>query len=177
MTKRFSFKKRSGEGTPMTLAIVLVLLIMFCAISEYAHLWIVAQGVKEATQDAILSTVNDNYDDVYHSVREGYAAGWFPDDSGWAESQDLGNVYGHLSKALGLASDGDRYVKYAGGQEEFAISNLAVSVQNNALGSGRSEGYTATATVNLEIPVRFLGNVLPPAQMTLHVQATYMPLF
>lgn len=177
MKKHRFFRTRSGEGTPMTLAIVLVLLMLFCAISEYAHLWIVAQGVKEATQDAVLSAVNDNYDDVYHSVREGYAAGWFPEGEGWAESQDVGNVYGHLSKTLGLSAEGDRYVKYADGQEEFAISNLAVSVQNNALGSGRSEGYTATAMVDLEIPVRFLGNVLPPIKMQLHVQATYMPRF
>ena len=177
MKNRLSFRKRSGEGTPMTVAIVLVLLIMFCAIGEYARLWIIAQGVKEATQDAILSTVNDNYDDVYHSVREGYAAGWFPADDGWTESQDLGNVYGHLSKSLGLINEGGCYVKYSGGQQDFTVSDLTVSVQNNGLASGQSEGYTATAEVHLEIPVRFLGNLLPPAHLNLQAMATYMPLF
>lgn len=63
----------------MILAIVLVLLMLFCAIAEFSRLWIIAQGVKEAAQQAVISTINDNYDDVYHAVREGYAAGWYPD--------------------------------------------------------------------------------------------------
>ena len=41
--------------------------------AEFSRLWIIAQGVKEAAQQAVISTVNDNYDDVYHAVREGYA--------------------------------------------------------------------------------------------------------
>ena len=27
-------------------------------------------GVRDAVQEAVISTVNDNYDDVYHGVRE-----------------------------------------------------------------------------------------------------------
>ena len=57
----------------MILAIVLILLMLFCSIAEFSRVWIIAQGVKEATQQAVISTVNDNYDDVYHAVREGYA--------------------------------------------------------------------------------------------------------
>lgn len=48
----------------MILAIVLVLLMLFCAIAEYSRIWIISQGVKEAMQQAVLSAVNDNYDDV-----------------------------------------------------------------------------------------------------------------
>lgn len=51
----------------MILAIVLVLLMLFCAVAEFCRLWIIAQGVKEAAQQAVISTVNDNYDDVYHA--------------------------------------------------------------------------------------------------------------
>ena len=40
------FKKRSGEGTPLVLAIVFVLLMLFCAIAEYSRVWIISQGVK-----------------------------------------------------------------------------------------------------------------------------------
>ena len=82
----------------MILAIVLVLLMLFCAIAEFSRLWIIAQGVKEAAQQAVISTINDNYDDVYHAVREGYAAGWYPDGTGrWDESVDTGDVYGQLA--------------------------------------------------------------------------------
>ena len=177
--RKLTFRRRPGEGTPMILAIVLVLLMLFCAIAEYSRVWIIAQGVKEATQQAIISTVNDNYDDVYHAVREGYAAGWYPDGGGnWDESLDIGDSYGQLSSTLGLQNaGGDTYQKIVDGVMEYAISGLTVEVQNNDLSSGQSEGYTAIAELHLEVPIRFLGNLLPSAEMTLHVEAKYVPLF
>ena len=54
----------------MILAIVLVLLMLFCAIAEFSRLWIIAQGVKEAAQQAVISTVNDNY-----GIRRGLVSG------------------------------------------------------------------------------------------------------
>ena len=176
--RKFLFRSHPGEGTPMILAIVLVLLMLFCLVSEFSRLWIISQGVKEAAQQAVISTVNDNYDEVYHSVREGYAAGWLPDDAGgWDESLDEGNIYGQLARILALDSTGEGYQKIAGGEVEYTISGLSVEVENNALQSGQSEGFTALVEIHLEVPVRFLGNLLPSASMTLHTEAKYVPLF
>lgn len=178
MNDLYRFKKRSGVGTPMILAIVLVLLILICAVAEYSRIWIISQGVKEATQQAVLSTVNDNYNDVYHAVREGYAAGWSPDDrGGWEQSVDEGNVYAQLSRILGLSSEGGIYIKYSGGYAEFSVSDLTVEIQNNGLRSGQSAGYAAIAELELTVPVRFVGVAFPAAQMTLHTEAKYIPLF
>ena len=155
-----------------------VLLMLFCAIAEFSRLWIIAQGVKEAAQQAVISTVNDNYDDVYHAVREGYAAGWYPDGTGrWDESIDTGDVYGQLSETLGLENTVGGYQKISDGEVEYTISDLSVVLENNSLGSGQSEGYTALVEIRLEVPVRFLGNLLPAASMTLHTEAKYVPLF
>lgn len=82
MSKYRFFRRHPGEGTPMILAIVLVLLMLFCTVAEFSRVWIIAQGVKEAAQQAVISTINDNYDDVYHAVREGYAAGWYAQQCG-----------------------------------------------------------------------------------------------
>lgn len=162
----------------MTLAIVLVLLMLFCAVAEFSRLWIISQGVKEAAQQAVLSAVNDNYDDVYHAVREGYAAGWLPDGSGrWDESLDAGNVYGQLALILGLDNTGGGLYKIANGEVEYIITDLTVVVDNNALQSGHSHGFTAMVEIHLEVPIRFLGNLLPSASMTLHTEAKYVPLF
>lgn len=162
----------------MILAIVLILLMLFCTIAEFSRVWIIAQGVKEAAQQAVISTVNDNYDDVYHAVREGYAAGWYPDGTGrWDESVDTGDVYGQLSDILGLENTGHGYQKVTNGKVEYTISGLSVELDNNALSSGQNEGYTAMVEIHLEVPVRFLGNLLPSANMTLHTEAKYVPLF
>lgn len=171
-------RDRKGNGFPLAIAITLALVIIFCGISEYIRLLIIAQGVRDATQTAVISTVNDNYDDVYHAVREGYAAGWYPDGTGrWDESIDTGDVYGQLSETLGLENAAQGYQKLSGGEVEYTISGLSVELENNGLSSGQSEGYTAVVEIHLEVPVRFLGNLLPSANMTLHTEANYIPLF
>lgn len=178
MSKHCFLRRHPGEGTPMILAIVLVLLMLFCTVAEFSRVWIIAQGVKEAAQQAVISTINDNYDDVYHAVREGYAAGWYPDGTGrWDESVDTGDVYGQLSETLGLENTAGGYQKISGGEVEYTISGLSVVLENNSLGSGQSEGYTALVEIHMAVPVRFLGNLLPAASMTLHTEAKYVPLF
>ena len=86
-------------------------------------------------------------------------------------------MYGQLSETLGLENTVGGYQKISGGEVEYTISGLSVVLENNSLGSGQSEGYTALVEIRLEVPVRFLGNLLPAASMTLHTEAKYVPLF
>ena len=153
MSKYRFFRRHPGEGTPMILAIVLVLLMLFCTVAEFSRVWIIAQGVKEAAQQAVISTINDNYDDVYH------------------------DVYGQLASTLGLENTGSGYQKISNGNVEYTISGLSAELSNNALSSGQSKGYTAAVEIRLEVPVRFLGNLLPAAEMMLHTEAKYVPVF
>ena len=46
-------KDRSGQGTPMILAVVVCCLILACVVFEYMRLVIVAQGVRDSVQSAI----------------------------------------------------------------------------------------------------------------------------
>ena len=177
MRKRL-LRSRSGEGYPMVIAVTLCLLMLFMVIAEYFRVNIIVQGVRDAVQQAVIATVNENYDDVYHSVREGYAAGWYPDGTGrWDESVDTGDVYGQLASTLGLENTGSGYQKISNGNVEYTISGLSVELSNNALSSGQSKGYTAAVEIRLEVPVRFLGNLLPAAEMMLHTEAKYVPVF
>ena len=54
-------RDRRASSFPMTIGIVLSLIILMCGISEYFRLQIIAAGVREAVEDAVISTVNDNY--------------------------------------------------------------------------------------------------------------------
>ena len=176
--RKLLFRSRSGEGYPMVIAVTLCLLLLFMVIAEYFRMNIIVQGVRDAVQQAVIATVNENYDDVYHSVREGYAAGWYPDGTGrWDESVDTGDVYGQLASTLGLENTGSGYQKISNGNVEYTISGLSVELSNNALSSGQSKGYTAAVEIRLEVPVRFLGNLLPAAEMMLHTEAKYVPVF
>ena len=176
--RKLLFRSRSGEGYPMVIAVTLCLLMLFMVIAEYFRVNIIVQGVRDAVQQAVIATVNENYDDVYHSVREGYAAGWYPDGTGrWDESVDTGDVYGQLASTLGLENTGSGYQKISNGNVEYTISGLSVELSNNALSSGQSKGYTAAVEIRLEVPVRFLGNLLPAAEMMLYTEAKYVPVF
>lgn len=177
--KKLSFilKGGRGDGFPMTIAVTLVLLLIFCGISEYFRVAIIAQGVREALRQSVISTINDNYDDVYHAVREGYAAGYAPKDEGWEESLDTGDVYAHLAFTLGLSSTGGGYAKYNGSELEFSIADLTVKLLNNGLASGQSEGFLADSSIVVIIPTRYDGIILPPITITIKEQAKYSPLF
>ena len=78
MRKRIKeiLKDRRASSFPMTIGIVLSLIILMCGISEYFRLQVIAAGVREAVEDAVISTVNDNYAGVYHGVREGYSGSY-----------------------------------------------------------------------------------------------------
>ena len=50
-------KNNSGQGVPMILAVVLCCLILACVTFEYMRLMIVAQGVRDSVQSAIVDVV------------------------------------------------------------------------------------------------------------------------
>ena len=120
-------KDRRGVAFPLIIAIVLVLVMLMCCISEYFRLLIVAQGVRDAVQEAVISTVNDNYDDVYHGVREGYSGAYQPLAGDFEESLDYGDIYGRLDDILGLTYRGGYHTQYTeDGGMEFRVWGLDV---------------------------------------------------
>lgn len=177
-------KDRSGVSFPLIIAVTLALIIILCGVSEYFRLNIIAAGVKEATEDAIISAVNDNYANVYHGVREGYSGGYMPDGAeNWEAAISEGDIYTYLDGTLGTQIRGGRHVKYAGydgSALEFAITGLTVTVRNAPLAPSDPENaqrFEADALIRLEVPVRFGGRLLPSMHITLKVQAGYIQVF
>ena len=172
MRKRMKeiLRDRRASSFPMTIGIVLSLIILMCGISEYFRLQIIAAGVREAVEDAVISTVNDNYAGVYHGVREGYSGSYVPFGEGsWEEDLNEGDIYG-------------RHIKYAdtGTAMEFAIDSLQVTLRNAPLAPSdpaHAQRFEADAIVRLEVPVRFGGRILPSMWITLKVQAGYTEVF
>lgn len=177
-------KNRRGTSFPLVIGVTLALVIILCGVSEYFRLNIIAVGVKEAVEDAIIATVNDNYAGVYHGVREGYSGGYLPDgDTGWEVAVSEGDIYTHLDGTLGTEQAGGRHVKYAGdtgNAMEFAIDSLSVTIRNAPLAPSdpsNAQRFEADAVIRLEVPVRFGGRLLPSMHITLKVQAGYIEVF
>ncbi len=156
------------------------LVILLCGVSEYLRLLIVAQGVRDAVQEAVISTVNDNYDDVYHGVREGYSGAYQPMAGDFEESLDYGDIYGRLDALLNLTNQSGYHVQYTeDGKMEFRVWDLSVDLQNASFASADSAGnrLIADCEIELEVPVSFGGRLLPPMRMTVKVSAGYTPRF
>lgn len=173
-------KSKKGTAFPLTVAVTLALLLFLCAASEGIRLMIIAQGVRDAVQSAVISTVNDNYENVYHGVREGYSGAYQPSAAEFEQSLNYGDVYSRLDKVLGLRQENGYHVKYSGSTMEFRLSGLSVSLRNMSLAPSspnNTNGFLADTVIQLEVPVSFAGNLLPPMIINLKVQAKYMPLF
>lgn len=177
-------KNQRGASFPLVIAVTLALVMILCGVSEYFRLIIIAAGVKEAVEDAIISTVNDNYANVYHGVREGYSGGYMPDgEDDWETAIDDGEIYAHLDDTLGTRRSGGRHIKFAGDDGkavEFALDNLEVTIRNAPLAPSDPENaqrFEADAVIRLEVPVRFGGKLLPSMWITLNVQAGYIRVF
>lgn len=181
MTKLINcFRDEKGSSFPLIIAITLALVIIMCGILEFFRLNIIASGVKEAVQDAILITVNDNYANVYHGVREGYSGGYLPDGSSFSYSVDTGDVYGHMDSTLGTTIESGKHMKYFGDVVEYKLSGLEVTVRNAPLAPSsprNAQRFEADAVILLEVPVQFGGKQLPPMKIKLKVQAGYTEVF
>ena len=177
--KRILAGKR-GSSFPLIVAVTLALALIFCGVSEYFRLIVIAQGVRDAVQSAVISTVNDNYDEIYHGIREGYSGAYQPTAGDFEESLDYGDIYGRLDKLLSLSASGGYHEKRnSDGKLEFRIWSLSVDIENAPLASGDQapNRFQADGTVKLEVPVSFAGELLPPMRITVKTSAGFIPRF
>lgn len=168
---------RKGNMMPLVVAVALGMFLVILGVSEYMRLVITAAGIKDAMESAVISTVNDNYNEVFHSVREGYAAGYEPYGESFVSSVDYGDIYSRLCFLLGLEEDEDGYVRIGNdGETEYRLSELWVSIPNTALG-GEGGSYYADASIKLEVPVRFAGRLITDMSIIIKNRAVYREKF
>ncbi len=173
-------KDRSGQGTPMILAVVVCCLILACVVFEYMRLVIVAQGVRDSVQSAIVAVATENWDEAYPGLREGYSGGYQLSGSSWTQNVTTGNVYDRLQQVLGLVYEDGRYLKYAGPDLEYRFLRSAHGVgERPACPLRASRDYPAQCDRNGHGggALSFGFGHLPPMQITMKLNAKYVPRF
>jgi hypothetical protein len=169
-----------GSGFPLAVAVALCLVIIFTGISEYFRLVITAQGVRDVLQDAVISTVSENYKDVYHGVREGYSGGYSPNSDNFAETVNYGDIYKRMDTVLGLNESSGYHTKTTNeGKTEFKIWDLQVNIRNApfAMSDQADQRFEIDSSIMLEVPVSFGGISLPSMQIKVKNRAGYTPKF
>ncbi len=169
---------RKGNSAPMTIALILGLLLLFCVISEFFRLMIIVQGVRDGLQEAVIGVVTSNYDDAYNGLREGYSGGYTLNGNEWKEMLDDDDMYGRLDSLLGTQGQGAYHVKYQQGVCEYRLSELNLYIKNAPLTPGdASRNLEADAMITLEIPFSFGWERMAPLKLTIRAKAVYMPKF
>lgn len=96
------------------------------------------------------------------------------------EIAPYGDIYGRLDDILGLTYRGGYHTQYTeDGGMGFRVWGLDVEIRNAPFASGDSAGdrFVADCEIELEVPVSFGGELLPPMRMTVKVSAGYAPRF
>jgi len=164
----------------MILAVVLCCLILACVTFEYMRLMIVAQGVRDSVQSAIVDVAIENWDEAYAGLREGYSGGYQLAGSSWSQNVTSGNVYARLQNVLGVEYKDGQYVKYSGEDLEYRLYDLHLEVENAPLAPSVPDGITqlnVTGTITVDVPLSFGFGHLPPMQITMKLNAKYVPRF
>lgn len=171
---------KSGSSAPLTLAVVLVVLLLSCTVYEYMRMTVIAEGVRDAVQSAMIDVATENWDDAYNGLREGYSGGYVLSGTDWTVRLDTGDVYARLGDTLGVKSVGGKYVKYTGPDTEYTLSGLSVTMQNAPLAPANTGGIpqlSATGTVDVEVPLSFGWGHLPPLKFTMKLKGGFTPKF
>jgi hypothetical protein len=174
------FRSKCGDGSLIAVVVVISILLISCSVYEYIRLTIIARGVRDAVQSSIISVATTNYDELYNGLREGYSGGYTLDGGNWDESLDIGDIYGQLDRTLGLTKQSGKHVKYAVETLEYSIWGLDLDIKNTPFAPSNTDTankFLAEATIELEVPLSFGWESLPPMHITLHVRAGYTPKF
>lgn len=175
-----TLSNKTGSSTPLIVAVVLTVIILSCATFEYMRLMVVAVGVRDAVQSAVIGVATENWDGVYNGLREGYSGGYILSGSSWEQDITTGDIYKRLMDNLGLKQENGRYVKYAGSVLEYAVSDLSINVTNAPLAPSNINGInqlTVEGTVDVAVPLSFGWENLPPMQIKMRLKAGYTPKF
>lgn len=170
----------SGNSAPLILAVVLVVILLSCTVFEYMRLMVIASGVRDSVQSAMIDVATKNWDDAYNGLREGYSGGYVLSGTDWVVRLEAGDVYSRLESTLGVRMENGKYVKYAGSDVEYTLSGLSVSIQNAPLapsGIGSISQLSATGMVDVEMPLSFGWGHLPSLKITMKLKGGFTPKF
>ena len=178
MKMRKILRSKKGEATVLTVALILGLLLIMCAMAEFFRLAIIARGVRDGLQQSVITVATTNYDETYNGLREGYSGGYVLSGDSWRENLDYDDILARLGTLLGADMGGDTLTKWQTEGYEYRLSDLEVEIVNTPLSPGNTnQNFEADARITIEIPLSFGWDMVPPLQMEVRTRAAYMPKF
>lgn len=185
--KRLKYKVNEKEGSGVIEAVVLFLfaMLLLSVIFEYIRVQILANGIRDNFERAVLTVASENYDEVYAGFREIlYMGGIYeggPEGGGdideepeWVSINDHGNVEEELQELLKLELKEDTDT-YANIKDNYYIENIEVEILNYSHeASGR---YEIRGTIQLRLPMYFSGIKVMDISFPINIKTAYTPKY
>ncbi len=156
-------KNKNGSSYMYAIVIVLIMLILYAVVSESFRLNIIAKGVRDNLESAIISVVTDNWNNTFNGTRQSYGGAYTYDVGGWIDDYSNGDLYNDLIDTLGMDNDGAGLTKFIGDTGEFYLSDIEVDVANASLGNDDEEfiaNVKAKLTVPLDVNLGTIENII-----------------
>lgn len=177
--------EREGSGVIEAVVLFLFTMLLLSVIFEYIRVQILANGVRDNFERAVLTVASENYDEVYAGFREIlYTGGIYeggPEGGGntdevpeWVPINDYGNIEEELQELLLLELD-EEVGTYSNTKDNYFLDNLEVEVRNNSMqASGR---YEVRGTIQLSVPVYFTGMKVMDITIPINIKTAYTPKY
>jgi hypothetical protein len=162
---------RKGYSYPFIAVLILVFLLIAFGLFETIRANLLASNIRDKFQNAIIAESVLNYDRVYDTMREGYAASYQLAGFSWKESNST--TRNRIMKAI---TDG-----FTGGEaSQLTILHIDFTVEPSAVAPTDKENsikFNVTGTITVEIPYSFAWRDLAPMVFTTEVKSEWRMMF
>lgn len=141
---------------------IIILLVFFMSIYcviIIANIYSSAKGTRDSIEQGIVSTVQDNYKNTYHSNRESYTVGYRPNGKNFKEQilLDEHTIYNVLENNLELTKGVDGYSRIDKNKNKiFTINNINIQINNDSIRSG-TNNFVADIKYKFIYYINFMG--------------------
>jgi hypothetical protein len=168
--------EKAGAANILTVVIFLIIFVVASGVWEYMRLVTITREIRDAMTDATVAALAENAYNVYGGVREGYTGAYEIDaEDLWNINVVKGDLLVLTGETLGMTKAGDTLSARA---YTIKVEKFDIDVEALAPAAPSLQLRTnATLLVGARIPHDFGWSVLPPADVDIKVDTSFVTRF
>lgn len=177
-------KTDKGSMTPYVIVFVLVFMMLMAAVWEYQRIYSVLAQVDQSVISAVEGVAQENWDEIYQGVREGYAGAYTKDKliDNWKEIINRKRITEQMKEMIDLKEDVLLLSKVDDqGKLIFSIKPdaMQINIINAEFDDKEGKSLVVEAVNQVEVPFMFLGEMfnIPSITFTRTTRVHYVPKF
>ena len=147
--------KYSGGLYIWAIIIIYITIILSILFGKIYTIFLLGERVKETMKEACIYVMTSNWDELYSSIREGYAGAY---NFSGEELLDEDRVYDIMSTELETTKNNGEYIKYLNNSNEeyvFKYYNIEMNMNNTGY-KNVNDSYNIDLRITFEAPLNIL---------------------